>query len=177
MQKDTGCIKSHRRSGRFLTHERPLIINPTLDHVWVDYWMMYRENLAPAYNLAPKCFDSIKTLEVRHVHWDGLIHTYEGPEDVDYFLQYDGGIFQFFKNLETVHFVSDRGLQRKDMIAAFDQVKQVVKTEMVEGLLGENRIVILEDGSRDNQLCPGAKAPRVVFHSCKSEFPWYVPDL
>lgn len=149
-QKDTGYVKIDTR-GNFVSTERALIINPELDHVWVNFGHLFdhTDRFASTYEQAVGCFEKIQSLEVRNFSWCQVVHPDTLGLLVEQFERSDGGIFKYFEELEELRLVATNRHPRCEMEAAVEMIREGMEYEMMSDFFGQ----------------VGRSYPEVYFHS------------
>ncbi|KAE8444122.1 hypothetical protein EG329_000904 [Mollisiaceae sp. DMI_Dod_QoI] len=133
-QKETGYVKT-QYGDLVVPHERPLFINPHLDHVWVDFAHLFDPNnrFATIYDQAPECFDAIKFLELRNFRWQGWTDPLICQTLKEWFWDCGGGILNNFKNLDELHIIEEVGSDAGDLVAMIDDVRNTLEYDVLLG--------------------------------------------
>lgn len=105
------------RGGIVVPSERALCINPKIDHLQLDWGQIccVKGTFGEIYNEAPECFDAIRNLEIQKFDlwwWANWRSHNDGIAIVDLLemsKKTSGrGILAYFKNLKSLHLISDR---------------------------------------------------------------------
>ncbi|CZR60199.1 uncharacterized protein PAC_10095 [Phialocephala subalpina] len=137
-QKDTGYVKMDNR-GNVVEHERALIINPEIDHVWVEFRHLLddKDRFKEAYEQAVECFEKIQSLELRNFSWCQVIHPDTLGQLVQRFESCDGGILKYFEELEELRLVATNKHPKEEMEAAIEAIRDGVEYEMMSDFFGQ----------------------------------------